>query len=1057
MERVIRWFVNNSVASNLMMFFIILSGAATIPLLNMEVFPDIEVDIINVTAIYPGATPSDVENAVCVRIEERLQGLDGVKKISSTASENVGSVNVEILSGQDVTEMLDRVKAEVDAIDNFPEGVERPTTKQFITSQANITVAVGGEMDELTLTNLTEEVKDEIDALPGVTYSSFVAKKDKEISIEISEKTLRKYDLTLSQISRAIQSLSIDIPSGSIENINGEILIRAQGQGYTVDYFSSIPIISDPSGSIVRLGEISELNDAFSIDYDLEFLFNSQPSNLITVYRVGDQNSIDISSQIKDYVEKKQKILPEGIHITAFDDEARLLVGRIETMTKNAYQGLLLVVIVLALFLKPKLAFWVSLGIPISFMGGFWFMPALDLSINMLSLFTFILVLGIVVDDAIVVGENIALFRERGMDPKEAAVKAATQVSIPVFFAVLTTMATFSPMLAVEGQIGAIWRIFPLITISVLFWSLFESLTILPAHLAHSSEKKSKIIWIRSLSDRWEKFQSKIKNGLVFFVNTYYKPTLLKSVNRPFTFLSIAASVFILTIGIIGGGIIKFSFFPPIEADLAIGTVEYPSGTSIEITREGYLKLEESAKILEEELNKEFPGKSIIKNRLSTIGFQPQRTKTSRGPGNLNASYGGPHLAEVALELIPGEERSIGTEEIVRRWRRLMPSVPGVKEVGFFSSLFSTGEPVNVQLSSKYMDDLLDAKEELKRELIQFPGVFDVKDNFNIGKEEISIKLLPAAENYGINMMMLGSQVQQAFYGLEVQSIQRGRDEVKVMLRYPKNERASISNLEDMMIKVPNGSTIPVRQIAKLELGEGLSSIQRKNRKRAINVTADVDLTVTTGNEVIAAVTASILPKILKKYNSISISLEGEQQEQGQNLKSIGKNFLLAMIVVYMLLAIPFKSYFQPLVVMSSIPFGLTGAVFGHLIMGINFSVLSMMGFVALTGVVVNDSLVMVDFINRYRSEGNSIMDAVLEAGPRRFRPIFLTSLTTFVGLTPLLLEKSIQAKFMIPMAVSLSFGVIFATAITLFLVPVGYLVLEKYILKTEKVKINET
>jgi len=1057
MERVIRWFVNNSVASNLMMFFIILSGAATIPLLNMEVFPDIEVDIINVTAIYPGATPSDVENAVCVRIEERLQGLDGVKKISSTASENVGSVNVEILSGQDVTEMLDRVKAEVDAIDNFPEGVERPTTKQFITSQANITVAVGGEMDELTLTNLTEEVKDEIDALPGVTYSSFVAKKDKEISIEISEKTLRKYDLTLSQISRAIQSLSIDIPSGSIENINGEILIRAQGQGYTVDYFSSIPIISDPSGSIVRLGEISELNDAFSIDYDLEFLFNSQPSNLITVYRVGDQNSIDISSQIKDYVEKKQNFLPEGIHITAFDDEARLLVGRIETMTKNAYQGLLLVVIVLALFLKPKLAFWVSLGIPISFMGGFWFMPALDLSINMLSLFTFILVLGIVVDDAIVVGENIALFRERGMDPKEAAVKAATQVSIPVFFAVLTTMATFSPMLAVEGQIGAIWRIFPLITISVLFWSLFESLTILPAHLAHSSEKKSKIIWIRSLSDRWEKFQSKIKNGLVFFVNTYYKPTLLKSVNRPFTFLSIAASVFILTIGIIGGGIIKFSFFPPIEADLAIGTVEYPSGTSIEITREGYLKLEESAKILEEELNKEFPGKSIIKNRLSTIGFQPQRTKTSRGPGNLNASYGGPHLAEVALELIPGEERSIGTEEIVRRWRRLMPSVPGVKEVGFFSSLFSTGEPVNVQLSSKYMDDLLDAKEELKRELIQFPGVFDVKDNFNIGKEEISIKLLPAAENYGINMMMLGSQVQQAFYGLEVQSIQRGRDEVKVMLRYPKNERASISNLEDMMIKVPNGSTIPVRQIAKLELGEGLSSIQRKNRKRAINVTADVDLTVTTGNEVIAAVTASILPKILKKYNSISISLEGEQQEQGQNLKSIGKNFLLAMIVVYMLLAIPFKSYFQPLVVMSSIPFGLTGAVFGHLIMGINFSVLSMMGFVALTGVVVNDSLVMVDFINRYRSEGNSIMDAVLEAGPRRFRPIFLTSLTTFVGLTPLLLEKSIQAKFMIPMAVSLSFGVIFATAITLFLVPVGYLVLEKYILKTEKVKINET
>ena len=374
--------------------------------------------------------------------------------------------------------------------------------------------------------------------------------------------------------------------------------------------------------------------------------------------------------------------------LTTFDDESRLLLGRIDTMTRNAYQGLLLVVVVLAIFLKPKLAFWVSLGIPISFMGGFWLMSPLDLSINMLSLFTFILVLGIVVDDAVVVGENIALFRERGMEPKEAAVKAATQVSTPVFFAVLTTMATFSPMLAVEGQIGAIWRIFPLITISVLVWSLFESLTILPAHLAHSSDKKSKFAIINSISGSWDQFQSRIKNGLFYFIDNFYKPVLLKAVTKPFTFLSIAISVFILTIGVIGGGIIKFSFFPPVEADLAIGTVEYPSGTSIETTRDGYLKLEEAAKKLESDLSKEFPGEPIIKNRLSTIGFQPQRTKTSRGPGNLDASYGGPHLAEVALELIPGENRSIGAEEIVRRWRELMPPVPGVKEVGFFSLVY---------------------------------------------------------------------------------------------------------------------------------------------------------------------------------------------------------------------------------------------------------------------------------------------------------------------------------------------------------------------------------
>ncbi len=1051
MERIITWFVDNRVAANLIMIFVILSGVITIPILKMEVFPEIDIEIINVNVVYPGASPSDVESSICVKIEERLQGLEGIKKISSTASENIGSVNIEVLNGQDIDEMLDRVKAKVDAIDNFPDGIERPTVKQFIGTSAVITVAISGDMDEYTLSELTDNIKEDLDALPDVTYTRIVAKKDKEISIEISELDLRKYNLTLDEISRSIRSYSIDIPSGSIENNEGEILIRAEGQAYSIDHFSKIPIISNPSGSILRLGDIATIKDAFSIDYDLEFLFNGNPSNLITIYRVGNQNAIDVAAKVKEYVNAKQKDLPDGINITAWDDESRLLIGRIDTMVKNAYYGFFLVVLVLALFLKPKLAFWVSLGIPISFMGGFWFMPALDLSINMLSLFTFILVLGIVVDDAVVVGENIALFRERGLSPREAAIKGATQVSTPVVFAVLTTMATFSPMLAVDGEIGTIWRIFPLITISVLIWSLFESLSILPAHLSHSKDTKSNNKYISLISLYWDKLQSVIKRYLKKLINNYYKPLLQKSVNKPFTFLSIAASVFIITIGVIGGGIIKFSFFPPIESDLAIGVIEYPSGTSIEVTREGYLKLEQAAKKLESELKKEFPGDTIIKNRLSTIGFQPMRTKTARGPGNLTASYGGPHLGEVALELVPGEDRSIGAEEIVRRWRKLMPSVPGVKDISFFSSLFSAGDPINIELSSKYMNDLLQAKEELKEELVKFPGVFDVKDNFSQGKEEISIKLLPSATNYGINMLMVGKQVQQSFYGLEVQSIQRGRDEVKVMLRYPSDERKSISNLEKMMIKTPTGSTVPIRQIAKLEIVEGLSSIQRKDRKRSINVTADIDLSVITSNEVISTVTASILPNIMRKYNSLSYSLEGEQQEQNQNLKSLGKNFLLAMIVVYMLLAIPFKSYFQPIVVMSSIPFGLTGAMIGHLVMGLNFSILSLMGVIALTGVVVNDSLVMVDFINRYRADGNSIDKAVMEAGPRRFRPIFLTSLTTFVGLIPMLLEKSIQAKFMIPMAVSLSFGVVFATTITLFLVPIGYLALEKHILKTEK------
>ena len=1050
MEKLIRWFVSNKVVSNLLMILIIVTGATTIPMLKMEVFPEIDLNIISVSAVYPGATPSDVEEAICIKIEERLQGLDGVKKVTSNASENVGSVNVEIISGEDPSDMLDKIKAEVDAIDSFPENVEKPICRKIAGANPVISVAVHGKLDDNSLNQFTEEIKDEIDDLSGITFTSIVADLENEIKINIKESSLRKYNLSFQQIAQSIREWSLNMPSGSIKTEDGEILIRSNSQGYTISDFSKIPLIINPNGSIVYLGDISDITDTFSDKFEMDFQFNGDNANLITVFRVGNQNALDVSASVREYVENKNLELPSTVKVTAWDDEARILSGRIDTIVRNAQQGLILVILVLALFLKPKLAFWVSLGIPISFMGGFWLFGPLDLSINMLSLFTFILVLGIVVDDAIVVGENIALFKERGMNSVDAAVKGAMQVATPVFFAVLTTMVTFSPMLAVEGDIGSIWRIFPLVVISVLIWSLIESLTILPAHLAHSSDSKPRNQTLFYISNKWDVVQEKIIAGLSHVTHNIYKPLLLKAVTNPFSALTFAAGIFTLTIGIMLSGILKFSFFPAVEDDLAIATIQYPSGTPIDITRGGYNKLEEAAKILEDQLKEEFPDQAIIKNRLSTIGYQPMLTKTSRGPGNLDALFVGPNMAEVAIELAPSENRTISTDEVVRKWRKIMPDVPGIKELSFKSNLFSAGDPINIQLTSKYMDDLISAKEELKTQLVRFPGVFDVNDTYNIGKEEISINLLPAAKNYGVSMMMVASQVRQAFYGLEVQTVQRGRNELKVILQYPENDRSSVADLENMMILTPTGSTIPVRQIAQLELGEGLASIERKNRKRSINVTADVDLSVTNGNEVIATVMTTIMPKILQKYNSIAYSLEGEQQEQGDNLRSLGKNFLLAMIVVYMLLAIPFKSYFQPLVVMSSIPFGITGAVLGHLFLGLNLSVLSMMGIVALTGVVVNDSLVMVDFINRYRSEGNSIKDAVLEAGPRRFRPIFLTSLTTFVGLIPLILEKSTQAKFMIPMAVSLSFGVLFATAITLLLVPVSYLTLEKYILKTE-------
>ena len=734
--------------------------------------------------------------------------------------------------------------------------------------------------------------------------------------------------------------------------------------------------------------------------------------------------------------------MPPGISLSSMKDESVILRGRIDLLVENAALGLSLVLVVLALFLKPKLAGWVSLGIPISFMGGFWLLPIFDVSINMISLFTFILVLGIVVDDAIVVGENIHIFRKRGLKGPDAALEGAYQVAKPVIFAVLTTMVTFSPMILVEGALGKVWRIIPVVTIVVLIFSLIESLTILPAHLAHLKEDSP--AKNNFFSKWWNGVQQGIHNGLQMFIKNTYTPVLEWALKNRATTISIAISTFILSLGIVASGFLKFNFFPPLEADIVIATVEYPEGTPVSITKEGLERIEESAFKLKDSLEESYPEQKIFINMVSTAGDQPIKTQSARGPGNLDATFFGSHLAECVIELAPGEERPISTVEISKIWRDLTGPIPGVKQVEFESDLFSTGPPIEIKLSSVSREDLKKVTSILKDKLQTYAGVFDIKDSFSAGKDEIKLTLRPEAQNYGITMSSLARQVRQAFYGDEVQRIQRGRDEIKVFLRYPKNERVSLNNLEQMNVRVGNNIEVPLGQVAQGELASGYSTITRTDRKRSINIVADVDLTKANANEILAKFEKDHISPLLKDYPSVNYSFEGEQREQRDTLGSLFKNFALALFVVYVLLAVPFKSYLQPLIIMSAIPFGFTGAVIGHLIMGMNLAVLSIIGIVALSGVVVNDSLVMVDFINRYkREDGKSNLEAAMAAGPRRFRPILLTSVTTFVGLFPLLIEKSVQAKFLVPMAISLAFGVLFATLITLILVPTSYMVIE--------------
>ena len=1040
MKNIIRWFILNTVAANLLMVFIIIAGIFTLSRLRMEVFPDITIPIINVSVVYPGASPEDIEESICVKVEEQVQGINGLKRITSSSNEGYGSINIEVENGYDIDEVKDEVKSQVDAITSFPDDAEKPTIRSFDGQPEVITIAVHGYVDEASLLNIAEKVRDEVSELPNITQTR-LGKKPREISIEISENTLQKYGISFDYVANKIRTSSMDVPGGAIETYDGEILIRSKGQAYTGEEFGIIPVLSLADGSTVFLRDIAEIVDGFQdVEYDIKF--NSEPALLIRVYRTGEQNALDIADAVHGYIKKKNPVMPPGVSLTTMKDESVILRGRIELLTENAYLGLGLVLIVLALFLKPKLAAWVSLGIPISFMGGFWLLPLFDVSINMISLFTFILVLGIVVDDAIVVGENIHIYLKRGLSGVDAALEGAYQVAKPVIFAVLTTMVTFSPMILVEGALGKIWKIIPVVTILVLMFSLIESLTILPAHLAHMkiNEAKKK----NRFSQWWSDIQMGIHNWLQGFIKNKYTPVLELALKNRGNTVAIAISIFILTVGLVASGFIRFNFFPPLEADIVIAGVEYPEGTPVSLTKVGLDQIEKSAYKLKDSLEVLYPENKIFINMVSTAGDQPIKTQSARGPGNLDATFFGSHLAECVIELAPGEERPISTVEISKIWRELTGPIPGVKQVTFDSDLFTTGAPIEIQLSSVNREDLKAVTNSLKDKLQTYAGVFDIKDSFSAGKDEIKLNLLPEAQNYGITMASLARQVRQAFYGDEVQRVQRGRDEVKVFLRYPKDERVSLNNLEQMNVRVGNNVEVPLGQVAQGELSSGYSTITRTDRKRSISITADVDLSEANANEILAKFESEHIVPILLDYPSVNYSFEGEQREQRDTLSSLFKNFALALFVVYVLLAVPFKSYLQPLIIMSAIPFGFTGAVIGHIIMGMNLAVLSIIGIVALSGVVVNDSLVMVDFINRYkRDDGKTSLEAALAAGPRRFRPILLTSITTFVGLFPLLIEKSVQAQFLIPMAISLAYGVLFATLITLILVPTSYLIIE--------------
>ncbi len=1050
----IAWFARNPVAANLMMVFIMVSGLIATTTVKEEVFPEVDLDRISIQVPYLGAAPEEVEEGVVIRIEEAIQGVDGIKEIQSTASEGNASVMIELELGADARRVVDEVKNNVDAITTFPLETEKPIIREMTARNQVTDISISGDTDIFALKALAERVRDELTAMPDITQVDVVSAPPYEISIEVSEVALRRHGMTFDQVADAVRRSSLDLPGGSVRTDGGEILLRTIGQAYRGAEYEDLVLWTRADGSRLRLGDVATVVDGFA-ETDQQARFDHEPTVLVSVFRTGDQSALDIAAAVDSYVERARPRLPEGVSMTLWQDQADVLNDRLTLMLRNGATGFALVFIVLALFLELRLAFWVSLGIPISFLGAIALMPGLDVSVNVISLFAFILVLGIVVDDAIIVGENIYRHQENHGEGMRGAIEGAREIGKPVTFAVLTTVAAFMPLMFVPGMMGKIFRVIPLVVIPCLLFSLVESLGILPAHLSHIPR--------RGKPGPWRRFQSFFSNGLKLFIARVYTPLLETALQWRYVTAAIGLSTLILTGGMVLGGWANFHFFPSIEADFMSASVTMPQGTPVDVTSQAIGKLEEGATRLRARLQQE-TGMDYFRHVSTAVGDQPM---LSRGGGPMGPvdTVASANVGEVTIELAPAETRAYTSEQLGNLWRESTEAIPEAVEVNFSMSMMNPGDDVDVQLAGPDIERLRDAAEEVKLRLAGYAGVYEISDSFRAGKEEMQLGIKPAAETLGLTLQDLGRQVRQAFYGEEAQRIQRGRDDIRVMVRYPEAERRSLGDLENMRIRTPNGDEVPFSQVAEVQPGRGFASIKRVNRNRAVNVTASVDPATTSAGAVIADLQTRILPEVLAGHPGVFYTFEGAQAEQVDAVGGLQRGFFLALLMIFALLAVPLRSYVQPLIIMAAIPFGLVGAIWGHIVMGLDVTMMSMFGLVALTGVVVNDSLVMVDFINRARSvhadlgrrirgsggrqtdrrefESSGLQLAIREAGSNRFRPILLTSLTTFFGLAPLMIERSMQAAFLVPMAVSLAFGVLFATFITLILVPVSYLILD--------------
>ncbi len=1017
-------FARNTVFANIVLLIIFLAGGLATRFMVCETFPEISLEMISISVAYPGADPEEVEEGVCRKIEEAVEGIEGIKQVVTRSNENIGTAYIEVKEKYDVNDVLDSVRSKVEAISTFPVDAEKPIITEMVIKDPVMFVYLSGETSERRLKEWAEDVRDDLQQLPEISQVDIFGARDYEITIEVSEERLQEYGLTFDMVADAVRRSNLNQAGGTIRTKGEEIRVRTVGRKYTGKEISSIVVLAGRAGNVITLDRLANIYDGFTED-PITATINGEPSLMVMVYKTSEEDSIAISRAVSKYVAQARKLLPEGLNIDTLYDGTEILKSRIDLLVKNGVIGLCLVFFTLWLFLDTRLSFWAGMGIPISLAGAMAILWAMGATINMISLFGMIMVLGIVVDDAIVVGEAIFVHRKHGKPPLKAAVDGVCEVGMPVFAAVATTIAAFIPLAYVGGTMGKFIVILPTVVISCLVVSLVECFFLLPAHLSRLPDLNAKTTIRNRYLGKLEKIHLKAGLYLERFVDNHYVPFLSKTLNRRYVSFCVAVSILLVVLGFMQGGFLKFQVFPEVDGFVVTSTIEFPNGTPPAVTKNAVQEVEAALLRLAGRTETR-SGEPLLVNRLTIVG---------QTLGDMGAA--GPHLGAVQAVFLDSAKRGIHSKDLSIQWEKEVGVIPGVISLTFEGLAHGPpGAPIEVWLQGHDMDENLAASDELMERLKLFDGVYQVRSDFNPGKNEIRLKLKPEARTLGITVDDLAGRIFSGYYGREALRLQRGRDDIRVKIRYTALERSRISDLSQVRIRTKNGYNVPLHSVADISYGPGYSMITRTDGMRRVAVSANVDTNKANAGDIFSELSSSFFEKLEKNHPGIRVSLQGEKKKMRESFGSLMIGFPLAMMGIFAIVATMFRSYIQPLIILFTVPFGLIGAIMGHLLLGYDLSMMSIFGMVALSGVVINDAIVLIERINENLAQRMSFFEAITNGGKRRFRAIFLTSVSTVGGLMPLILETDLQARFLIPMALSIAGGVAFATVLTLVLIP---------------------